>query len=333
MANERSPTSDTFTHSFSPPDAQEAPKLAFGTYRVSGEAAARAVTRALEAGVRSIDTAHLYKNEGAVFGAVRAFEAAHPEAGPIRVSTKVWKDLLFDQTLRAVEISAERLGRALDVVLLHRPLPGAMWRALSACADRGLAKEIGVSNHSATRLTALLAFCDGLGVGRRAVAPRSIRSSSIPSSAPFSRCSGSAARRAFACRVTRCSRAASTSASRRSCAWRPRSGSRPPWCSCAGRSSSAPRSCFIPRARTTSGRWCARRRRRRPCSARATWPRSTAITRGRRGASSPSRSPRRGATTSSAMSSIRRATWRSSPSAWTRTAARWTSGSRCRAPR
>jgi diketogulonate reductase-like aldo/keto reductase len=169
MSNEPSPFLDTTTQSFTPSNAREAPErapeLTFGTYRVSGEAAARAVTRALEAGVRSIDTAHLYKNESAVFGAVRAFEAAHPEAGPIRLSTKIFKNQLFDQTIRAVEISAERLGRALDVVLLHRPLPGAMWRALSACADRGLVKEIGVSNYSATRLSALLAFCDGLAGG------------------------------------------------------------------------------------------------------------------------------------------------------------------------
>jgi diketogulonate reductase-like aldo/keto reductase len=169
MTNQPSPSSDTDTPSFAPSDAREAPKrapdLTFGTYRVSGEAAARAVTRALGAGIRSIDTAHLYKNESAVFGAVRAFEAAHPEAGPIRVCTKIFKNQLFDQTLHAVESSAERLGRALDVVLLHRPLPGAMWRALSACVDRGLVKEIGVSNHSAPRLRALLASCDGLGGG------------------------------------------------------------------------------------------------------------------------------------------------------------------------
>ncbi|APR79946.1 oxidoreductase of aldo/keto reductase family, subgroup 1 [Minicystis rosea] len=169
MSNEPSPFSDTNTPSFSPSDVREAPKrapeLTFGTYRVRGEAAAHAVTRALEAGIRSIDTAHLYKNESAVFGAVRAFEVAHPEAGPIRVCTKIFKHLIFDQTIRAVESSAERLGRALDVVLLHRPLPGAMWRALSACADRGLVKEIGVSNYSATRLSALLSFCNGLEGG------------------------------------------------------------------------------------------------------------------------------------------------------------------------
>jgi diketogulonate reductase-like aldo/keto reductase len=136
--------------------------LTFGTYRVSGEHAARLVTQALEAGVRSVDTAQLYKNEPAVFAAVRAFETAHPELGSIRVGTKIFKHLLFDQTLRAVESSAERLGRALDIVLLHRPLPGAMWRALAAAVDRGLVKEIGVSNYSAARLKELLALCDGL---------------------------------------------------------------------------------------------------------------------------------------------------------------------------
>ncbi len=136
--------------------------LTFGTYRVGGEVAARLVTRALEAGVRSVDTAQLYKNEPAVFAAVRGFEAAHPSLPPIKVCTKIFKHLLFDQTLRAVAASAERLGRPLDVVLLHRPLPSAMWRALDAAVERGLAKEIGVSNYSTPRLQELLSLCDGV---------------------------------------------------------------------------------------------------------------------------------------------------------------------------
>lgn len=163
MLNISSLSSNTHPPSFSP--SNHAPlrplALTFGTYRLSGETAAREVTWALEAGIRSIDTAHLYKNEGAVFGAVRAFESAHPEAGPIRVCTKIFKNLIFDQTIRAVELSAERLGRTLDVVLLHRPLPGTMWRALNTCVDRGLVKEIGISNYSLPRLKALLAFCHG----------------------------------------------------------------------------------------------------------------------------------------------------------------------------
>ena len=61
------------------------------------------MTHALEAGVRSVDTAQLYKNEPSVFAAVRAFDAAHPERPHTRVCTKIFKHLLFDQTLRAVE--------------------------------------------------------------------------------------------------------------------------------------------------------------------------------------------------------------------------------------
>lgn len=136
--------------------------LTFGTYRVAGDVAARLVTNALEAGVRSVDTAHLYKNEPAVFAAVRAFEAAHPELPQVSVCTKIFKHQLFDQTLRAVAASAERLGRPLDSVLLHRPLPAAMWRALDAAVDRGLVKEIGVSNYSIARLKELLLLCDGV---------------------------------------------------------------------------------------------------------------------------------------------------------------------------
>lgn len=129
------------------------PPLTFGTYRVRGDTAARLVTQALEAGVRRVDTAQLYKNESAVFKAVRDFEASN---SPVEVCTKIFKHLLFEQTLRAVASSAERLGRPLDLVLLHRPLPSAMWRALNAAAERGLVKEIGVSNYSTPRLKELL---------------------------------------------------------------------------------------------------------------------------------------------------------------------------------
>lgn len=147
-----------------PPPSTASHDLSFGTYRTSADTAARLVTSALAAGIRAIDTAHLYKNEASVFEAVRAFEASH---GPVHVTTKIFKNMLFEQTIRAVEGSAERLGRALDVVLLHRPLPAIMWRALSACVDRGLTKEIGVSNYSARHLEALLEICNGKTPCRR----------------------------------------------------------------------------------------------------------------------------------------------------------------------
>ena len=131
-------------------------RLTFGTYRVRGAEAADAVRRALERGVRRIDTAQLYKNEDVVYGAIRAFEAAHPEVGPIHVCSKIRANLLFADTIAAVEDSVQRLGRPLDTMLLHRPLPHVMWRALDACVERGLVGEIGLSNYSIERIAALV---------------------------------------------------------------------------------------------------------------------------------------------------------------------------------
>lgn len=163
-------TTDTTIMNHTPHSPYPSPStmnLTFGTYRHSGELAGQLVTRALVAGVRRIDTAHLYKNEAHVFEAVRAFESADPGHGAVHVTTKIWKNMLFDQTIRAVESSVEKLGRPLDVTLLHRPLPAIMWRALSACVDRGLTKEIGVSNYGTRHLHELLELCDGKNPCRR----------------------------------------------------------------------------------------------------------------------------------------------------------------------
>ena len=144
----------------SEPDPLIASRLAFGTYRVGGPRVVLEVRRALERGIRRIDTARLYKNEGEVYAAIRAFEAENPGASPVFVCSKVHKNLLFDDTVRAVEDSVRRLGRPLDRMLLHRPLPNVMWRALDACVDRGLVSQIGVSNYPAPRLAALLEICE-----------------------------------------------------------------------------------------------------------------------------------------------------------------------------
>ena len=142
------------------PDRRIASRLAFGTYRVGGPRAALEVRRALDRGIRRIDTARLYKNEDEVYGAIRAFEAENPGASPVLVCSKVHKNLLFDETISAVEDSVRRLGRPLDRMLLHRPLPNMMWRALDTCVERGLVAEIGVSNYPIPRLAALLAICE-----------------------------------------------------------------------------------------------------------------------------------------------------------------------------
>lgn len=138
------------------PSTDNAPfAITFGTYRLAGPSAAARVRAALALGVRRVDTAPLYRNEAEVFAAVRDFEAAHPTER-VHVTTKVFDELRFEPAVEAIAASARSLGRPLDRVLLHRPLPPIMWRAVNACVEEGHTREIGVSNHTVEQLEALL---------------------------------------------------------------------------------------------------------------------------------------------------------------------------------
>lgn len=131
--------------------------IAFGTYRIPPADTAEAVRRALRHGIRKIDTAELYRNDAEVFEVVRAHEARG--GAPVHVTSKIYDNLLFEPTLARVEAAAQVLGRPLDRMLLHRPVPTVMWRALDAAVERGLVREIGVSNYAIHHLEHLLQIC------------------------------------------------------------------------------------------------------------------------------------------------------------------------------
>ena len=63
------------------------PILGFGVYQVPPEETERAVSQALEAGYRSIDTAAVYNNEEAVG---RAIAASGIPRDDLFVTTKLW---------------------------------------------------------------------------------------------------------------------------------------------------------------------------------------------------------------------------------------------------
>lgn len=132
--------------------------ISFGTYRLDPATAAARVRAALALGFRRIDTARLYRNEDAVFEAVREYERAKPER-PVIVTSKLYDDLRYEPAIETVARSAQRLGRPIDVMLLHRALPPIAWRALDACVEAGHVREIGVSNHSVAQLEAVLSRC------------------------------------------------------------------------------------------------------------------------------------------------------------------------------
>lgn len=141
------------------------PTLGFGTWTLKeGEETVRAVTAALEAGYRSIDTAAYYGNEASVGEAIR--HAAIPRAD-IRVTTKVWNDCQgYDEALRAFEASQRRLDvGAVDLLLIHWPCPKQdryvqTWKALERLYREGQARAIGVSNFEPEHLDRLAQTCE-----------------------------------------------------------------------------------------------------------------------------------------------------------------------------
>jgi 2,5-diketo-D-gluconate reductase A len=133
------------------------PVLGFGVYQIPAEQTEQAVTDALAAGYRSLDTAAAYQNEEAVGRAIASSGIARSE---LLVTTKLWiQKPGEDNAKRAFEASLERLG--LDYVnlyLIHQPLGDyySSWRAMQEVNREGLAKAIGVANFYPDRLVDLI---------------------------------------------------------------------------------------------------------------------------------------------------------------------------------
>ncbi|MET7527381.1 aldo/keto reductase [Streptomyces sp. NPDC005248] len=136
----------------------EMPLLGFGVYRIPAEDTERAVSDALAAGYRLLDTAAAYSNEEAVGRAVKSSGIARED---LFVTTKLWvQDApAQDNTKRAFEISLSRLGLDhLDLYLMHQPFGDVygQWRAMEAFNRAGTAKAIGVANFYPDRLLDLI---------------------------------------------------------------------------------------------------------------------------------------------------------------------------------
>jgi 2,5-diketo-D-gluconate reductase A len=144
-------------------DGWTMPVVGFGVFLVPEDQTRVAVTAALQAGYRSIDTAALYRNETAVGKAISDSDVSRED---LFVTTKVWNsDQGFDSTLAAFDKSLERLGLDhLDLYLIHWPTPARnlyvdTWRALERLQADGRVRSIGVSNFEVSYLQRLLDEC------------------------------------------------------------------------------------------------------------------------------------------------------------------------------
>ena len=137
----------------------EMPIFGLGVYKMTDrQETIEAITKALQAGYRAIDTASLYYNEEQVGEAIRHSGVAREE---IFVTTKVWNtDQGYDNTLKAFEVSLKKLNMDyVDLYLTHWPVEGKYpdtYRAIERLYEEKLIRVPGVSNHHAHHLEQLL---------------------------------------------------------------------------------------------------------------------------------------------------------------------------------
>jgi 2,5-diketo-D-gluconate reductase A len=133
------------------------PILGFGVFQVPPQQTEQAVTDALAAGYRLLDTASAYQNEEAVGRAIASSGIPRDE---LFVTTKLWvADAGEDAAKHAFERSLRRLGLDyLDLYLIHQPFGDyyGSWRAMQDLYKEGLSRAIGVSNFYPDRLVDLI---------------------------------------------------------------------------------------------------------------------------------------------------------------------------------
>ncbi|MGP4107584.1 aldo/keto reductase [Virgibacillus sp. L01] len=140
------------------------PQLGFGVWQVPDEEATPAVSKALEVGYRSIDTAKVYENESGVGKALATSSVSRED---LFITTKVWNsDQGYDNTLKAFDKSLEKLGiEYVDLYLIHWPTPEfddyvETYKAMEKLYNDGRVKAIGVCNFNIEHLQRLLDECD-----------------------------------------------------------------------------------------------------------------------------------------------------------------------------
>lgn len=156
----------TLTQNFRLNAETEIPAVGFGTYLISPQDTASAVSNAIKNGYRHIDTAAVYQNEEAVGAGIReGIKAVGLSRKDIFVTTKLWpgseawgeQPRSEQQTIKELDSSLARLGLDyVDLYLIHSPHAGtkriAQWKALLELKRIGKARSIGVSNFNQKHL-------------------------------------------------------------------------------------------------------------------------------------------------------------------------------------
>lgn len=139
-------------------DGQQMPSLGFGVFMVENNGPCEeAVSRALQAGYRMIDTAAAYFNETDVGKAIKKSGIPREE---IFVTSKLWmQDYGYEAARKGIDDSLKKLGlEYMDLYLLHQPYgdTAGAWKAMEEAVREGKIRSIGVSNHTVKLLSKLI---------------------------------------------------------------------------------------------------------------------------------------------------------------------------------
>src|SRR5919202_4388771 len=128
---------------------EKVPSLGLGTWRLVGEACARAVERALGLGYRHVDTAQMYGNEAEVG---QGIQNSGVDRENIFLVTKVWpSDFYHENVIRIAYESLRKLRTDyVDLLLMHWPNPSVPLEetlgAMTKLQQEGSVRHVGVSN-------------------------------------------------------------------------------------------------------------------------------------------------------------------------------------------
>ncbi|OLT96326.1 aldo/keto reductase [Mycobacterium syngnathidarum] len=141
-------------------DGNSIPQVGLGVWQTPAEETERAVSAALQAGYRHIDTAAAYRNEAETG---RGLVDSGVPRDEVFLVTKLWNsDQGYESTLAAFDASQDRLGvDYLDLYLIHWPMPANnafvdTFKAFAHLHDQGRVRSIGVSNFEPEHLEVLI---------------------------------------------------------------------------------------------------------------------------------------------------------------------------------
>ena len=137
---------------------REMPLLGLGVYKLPDDVQAEAaVTSAISAGYRMIDTASVYKNEESVGRAIAKCGVPRKD---LFITSKIWNNAQrLGDVQGAFSRSLDRLKVSyVDLYLIHWPVPGcylSTWKELEKIQQSGRVLSIGVSNFEIRHLEEL----------------------------------------------------------------------------------------------------------------------------------------------------------------------------------